>query len=59
MLYVCETWSLTLREGHGLRLFENTVLRIYGPMREEQHGSGEKYIMRSLMICIPHPVLFG
>jgi hypothetical protein len=27
----CETWSLTLREGHKLRVFENRVLRrIYG-----------------------------
>ena len=24
---VCETWSLTLREGHRLRLFRNWVLR--------------------------------
>jgi hypothetical protein len=22
----CETWSLTLREEHGLRVFENRVL---------------------------------
>ena len=22
-------------------------------------GSGENYIMRSLMICIPHQILFG
>jgi hypothetical protein len=28
--------SLTLREEHGLRLFENRVLRrIFGPKREE------------------------
>jgi hypothetical protein len=32
----CETWSLTLREEHRLRVFENTVLRrIFGPKREE------------------------
>jgi hypothetical protein len=24
--YVCETWSPTLREEHGLRVFENMVL---------------------------------
>jgi hypothetical protein len=23
------------------------------------HGSGENYIMRSLMICTSHPILFG
>ena len=26
-LYGCETWSLTLREEHRLRVFENKVLR--------------------------------
>jgi hypothetical protein len=35
MLYRCETWSLTLREEHGLRVFENRVLRIFGPKRDE------------------------
>jgi hypothetical protein len=28
VLYGCETCSLTLREGHRLRVFENRVLRI-------------------------------
>jgi len=27
VLYGCETWSLTLRREHRLRLFENRVLR--------------------------------
>jgi hypothetical protein len=32
----CETWSLTLREEHRLRLFENRVLRrIFGPKGDE------------------------
>jgi hypothetical protein len=35
VLYVCETWSLTLREEHKLRVFENGVLRIFGPKRKE------------------------
>jgi hypothetical protein len=26
VLYRCETWSLTLREEHRLRVFENRVL---------------------------------
>jgi len=34
VLYECETWSLTLREGRRLRVFENTVLRIFGPKRD-------------------------
>jgi hypothetical protein len=36
VLYGCETWSLTLREEHRLRVSENKVLRrIFGPKREE------------------------
>jgi hypothetical protein len=36
VLYGCETWSLTLREEHRLRVFENRVLRrMFGPKREE------------------------
>ena len=32
VLYGYETWSLTLREERGLRVFENRVLRrIFGP----------------------------
>jgi hypothetical protein len=35
VLYRCETWSLTLREEHRLRVFENKVLRrIFGPKRQ-------------------------
>jgi hypothetical protein len=30
-----ETWSLTLREEHRLRVFENRVLRIFRPKRDE------------------------
>ena len=29
--YGCENWSLTLREECRLRLFEDRVLRIFGP----------------------------
>ena len=35
VLYVCETWSLSLREEHRLRVSENRVLRrIFGPKRD-------------------------
>jgi hypothetical protein len=27
VLYGCEIWSLTLREGHRLRMFENRALK--------------------------------
>jgi hypothetical protein len=39
----CETWSLTLREEHRLRVFENRVLRrIFGPKRDEVTGEWRK-----------------
>jgi hypothetical protein len=41
--YGCETWSLTLREEHRLRVFENRVLRrIFGPKRDEVTGGCRK-----------------
>jgi len=55
--YGCETWSLTLREKRRLRVFENRVLRrVFVPKRNEVTGNGEKYIMRSLMICTAHQI---
>jgi hypothetical protein len=37
--YGCEIWSLTLREEHRLRVFENRVLRrIFGQKRDEVVG---------------------
>jgi hypothetical protein len=49
VLYGSETWSLTLREEHRLRVSENTVLRrIFGPKRDEE---GENYTMRSFITC--------
>jgi hypothetical protein len=44
ILYGCETLSLTLNEGHQLRVFENRVLRrIFGPKRDEVTGGWRKY----------------
>jgi hypothetical protein len=43
VLYGRETWSLTLREEHRLRVFENRVLRrIFGPRRDEVTGEWRK-----------------
>jgi hypothetical protein len=43
VLYECETWSLTLREEHRLRVFENRVpRRIFGPKRGEVTGEWRK-----------------
>ena len=43
VLHGCETCSLTLREEHRLRVFENRVLRrIFGPKRDGVTGRVEK-----------------
>ena len=43
VLYGRETWSLTLREEHRLRVFENRVLRrIFGPKRDGVTGEWRK-----------------
>jgi hypothetical protein len=60
VLYRCETWSLTLREERRLRVFENSVLRrVFGPKRDEVTGEWRKFVMRSLVICTPYPILCG
>jgi hypothetical protein len=43
ILYGCETWSLTLREEHRLRVFENRELSmVFGPKRDEVTGEWRK-----------------
>jgi hypothetical protein len=43
VLYGCETWSLTRREEHRLRVFENRVLKkIDGHKRDEVTGDWRK-----------------
>jgi hypothetical protein len=42
-----ETWSVTLREEHRPRVFENRVLRkIFGPKKDEVTGKYRDYIMK-------------
>jgi hypothetical protein len=44
VLYGCETWSLSLREEHRLRVFENRVLRwLFGPKIDEATGEWRKF----------------
>ena len=53
VLYGCETWSLTVREEHRLRVFENRVLRrIFGPKRDEVTGEWRK--LHSDELCDVH-----
>ena len=53
VLYGCETLSLTLKEEHRLRVFENKVLRkIFGLREMKLQGNGESCIMLSYTHCI-------
>jgi hypothetical protein len=38
VLYGCETWSLIFKEESRLRVFENRMLRIFGPKSDEVTG---------------------
>jgi hypothetical protein len=42
VLYGRKTWSLTVREEHRLKLFENRVLRIFGPKGDKVTGGWGK-----------------
>ena len=42
VLYVRETWPLTLRDEHRLRVFENRVLRVFGPKWDAVTGEWRK-----------------
>ena len=43
VLYGCETWWLTLREEHRMRVFQNRVLRrIFGAKKDEVTRGIEK-----------------
>jgi hypothetical protein len=42
VLHGRETFSLTLREKHRPRMYENRVLRISGPKRDEVTGGWRK-----------------
>jgi hypothetical protein len=52
-LYGCETWSLTLREEHRLRVFENRMLRrMFAPKGDELTGGWRKLHNESFITCI-------
>jgi hypothetical protein len=56
VLYWCETWPLTLREEHRLRVFKNRVLRrIIGPKRDEVTGGWRKLHNEELHNLYPSP----
>jgi hypothetical protein len=56
VLYGCETWSLTLREEHRLRVFENRILRrLFGPKRDEVMGEWRKLHNEELLNLYSSP----
>jgi hypothetical protein len=56
VLYVFETWSVTLREEHRLRVFENRALRrILGPKRDEVTEEWRKLHSGELHNLYPSP----
>jgi hypothetical protein len=60
ILYGRETWSLTLREEHRLRVFENRVLRrIFGPKRDEVTGGWRKLHNEELHGLYSSPGIVG
>ena len=55
-MYGCEIWSLTLREEHRLRVFENKVLRkIFGDKRDEIRGEWRKLLNAELYALYSSP----
>ena len=56
--YGCETCFLTLKEKHRLGVFENRVLRIFGPKRDEVTGEWRKLHKEELndLYCSPSVV---
>jgi hypothetical protein len=60
VLYECETWSLTLREEHRLKVFENKILRrIFGPKMDEVTGEWRKLHNEELHILYSSQILLG
>jgi hypothetical protein len=50
--YGCETWSITLREEHRLKVCKNRVLRgIFGPERDEVIGGWRKLRTEEFITC--------
>jgi hypothetical protein len=60
VLYGCETWSVTLREEHRLRVFENRALGMtLGPKWDEVMGEWRKLHNVELLDLYSLPSIIG
>jgi hypothetical protein len=60
VLYGCETWSLTLREKHMLRVFEKKILRrIFDLRRMWWRKNGRNCTVRNFIICTHLQISIG
>jgi len=60
VLYGCETWSLSLREAHALRVSENKLFRKkFGPNRGGGGGEEEGHISEDFVMYMRRLLLFG
>jgi hypothetical protein len=59
VLYGCETWSLSVREEHRLRVLEDRMLRIFRPTREEVVGGWRRLHNEELHNLCTSPILLG
>jgi hypothetical protein len=58
VLYGCETWSITLREKRGLKVFENRVLRrIFERKNDKVTGEWRKLHNEKLHILYSSPII--
>jgi hypothetical protein len=59
VLYGYEVWSLSLREEHRLKVFENRVLGGYLDLKGRKMDHGENCIRMNFTACILHRILLG
>jgi hypothetical protein len=59
VLYGCETWSLTLREEHRLRVSEKRVLRNVVDLKGRKMDHGENCVIMNFTACILRRILLG
>jgi hypothetical protein len=60
VLHRCETWSVTLREEHRLRVFEKRTLRkLFGPRRKVVKGGWTKQNGEEFHDLKSLPILLG